>query len=206
MCYAPRAPEIQGEARDTLIALLSQVRGAKEAAIAAQDEDSANAALSCESVCLAAIHELGVWIALREDKAHAAWDHLVDAQRAVADAVRAHSWGEVFQDRADHLADVERTLFPPMVFFSIGFTESYSECTLCGEEYGTCSHVVGRAYAGKFCSRRIKSATVEDVSIVDRPANKRCRVYTVAIGDLTRDWLTQRICDGNGVPTSQFGE
>ena len=56
-----------------------------------------------------------------------------------------------------------------------------------------CDHLRGRAYMGKECLRCIKQAKLLEVSLVDNPANKRCRIISLTDGDgVERDFLTLR--------------
>ena len=66
----------------------------------------------------------------------------------------------------------------------------YSECSICGKEYGECNHVRGKAYMGKFCSRILKDFEAKDVSFVNEPASKRHRVIAFTDNGVTRDFLT----------------
>ena len=124
--------------------------------------------------------EMRMWISLREQRFHAAWEALVSAQYAAHFAAR---WLPDFapaQDIDEHLAAVERTIFPKQRFLSPGFIsdESQAECTLCHAVAGECDHIPGEIYAGEVAARNIRGiVAMRELSLVDNPANKHARVF-----------------------------
>ena len=55
-----------------------------------------------------------------------------------------------------------------------------------------CNHIKGKLYGGELCVRVITEMELEEVSLVDVPANKQCRVLTTAYNGKTVDTLTLR--------------
>jgi len=159
-----------------------------------EDEDNANALLALQTMALALRSELEMFIALKEERAGEAWDHLVSAQNRARAALRAHSIADPFEPYSERLHAMEEILFPPQLFLSPGIVVGHSECSLCREEYGECGHIAGRAYMGEFCTRVIHEAErVDEISVVEQPADKRRRVFAVANSDgVKRDPLTWR--------------
>jgi len=77
-----------------------------------------------------------MWILLKEEKPDEAWDKLVSAQMAAADAVRAHMGFAHLETQAQRLEEIERLVFPRQVFVSAGIIVQHQECSICGNEYG----------------------------------------------------------------------
>jgi hypothetical protein len=104
-------------------------------------------------VAEAFINELNMWIALKEEKYAKAWDFLVEAQMAATNAMQAHCIADHLESYVVRLSAVEEIIFPNHGFLSIGAIVQKSECTICGQEYGTCDHLVGEPYMGELCCR-----------------------------------------------------
>jgi hypothetical protein len=193
-CFMTKAKELQEEARDMLTKLYDEAHSLKLDIISQEDEDAANAMLSFEEIITALRDELNMWIALKEDNPGSAWDYLVNAQRNARNALQVHSVGDHLTGYIQHLDILEHVLFPPQKFMSVGIIVLEAECSICGEEYGECDHIKGKPYMGEQCVRIINHvAQLEDVSIVDNPANKHCRIISFSDGDVMRDLLTWRV-------------
>lgn len=192
-CFMSRAKEFQLHSCRQLEELRAEASSLKKEMVKVQDEDSANALLSFEEMITALASELKMWIALKEDDPNSAWDFLIDAQAAARTAMQAHSIANHLDSYLQRLNKLERLLFPPQTFFSPGMTIRYSECSICGGEYGECDHVVGRAYMGEMCVRIIKDVELKEVSMVEEPANKRAHMLIISDGDAKRDFLTWRV-------------
>lgn len=193
-CFAARGKEFQIEACQKLDALKQKANALKEQMISLQDGDSANSMLSFEKLIEALINELKMWISLKEDNPNAAWDFLARAQSAARIAMQAHDVANDSTSYIEHLHDLERILFPSQIFLSAGMIVDGSTCSICGKEYGECEHIKGKAYMGKICGRRITTIKeFREVSIVEIPSNKHCRLSAVADKDeIERDCLTWR--------------
>lgn len=192
-CFMSRAKEFQLQSCQQLEGLKAEATSLKKEMVKANDEDSANALLSFEEMIVALTSELKMWVVSKEDDPNSAWNFLIDAQTAARTAMQAHSIANHLDSYLQRLNQLEKLLFPPQTFFSPGMTIKYSECSICGSEYGECDHVVGRAYMGEMCSRHIKNVELREVSLVDEPANKRARIVTITDGSIKRDFLTWRV-------------
>jgi hypothetical protein len=193
LSYITRAKELQLEAIGALKSVGDEVHRAKMNFIDAGAEDAANYLLSQESLITAALHELRMWVGLKEDKPDEAWDDLIYAQSALRNAMRAHTQCADLGEHVEYLESLEQVIFPPQVFMSVGMFIDHSICSICGAEYGECVHLQGRPYMGKLCSRIIDKAIALEVSFVDHPANKHCRVQTLTVDGENRDLLTWRV-------------
>ena len=195
-CFMSRGKEFQQEAVKKLTTFKQKVTSLKEQMIKVKDEDSANTMLSLENLIDAMINELEMWIALKEDDPNKAWDFLISAQSAVRASAQSHSIAINLnaEGYANKLHLLEKLLFPPQMFFSPGFVIEKAECSICGKEYGECEHVVGKAFMGKMCYRKIrKIKEIKEVSIVEEPANKGARMLQFTNDDgVTRDFMTWR--------------
>lgn len=191
-CFMSRAKEFQLQSCRQLEGLRTEASSLKKEMVKVQDEDSANALLSFEEMITALASELKMWVALKEDDPNSAWDFLIDAQTATRTATQAHSVANHLDSYLQRLNQLEKLLFPPQTFLSPGMTIRYSECSICGSEYGECDHVVGRAYMGKMCVRIIKDVELKEVSMVEEPANKQARMHIISDGSAKRDFLTWR--------------
>ena len=145
-------------------------------------EESASDWRKVQEFVRAQREEIRMWIFAGEQNFHASWECLVSAQGAAYWAAR---WLPSFlpaQLLEAHLTAVERVLFPKQMFFSpsLIINERDVECSICSERAGDCDHLVGEIYAGEVASRIIHGIEgVREVSIVEYPANKRSRAFTV---------------------------
>lgn len=85
-----RDSALQKSACTRLQTMLADCGALKSKLVAARHEDAANLLLGFECVANCLIAELTMWILLKEEKPDEAWDNLVSAQMAAADAARAH--------------------------------------------------------------------------------------------------------------------
>src|SRR5260370_5588842 len=99
--------------------------------------------------------------------------------------MRAHPVANHLEGYAAHLAALEEHIFPNHGFYSIGEIVKTSECSICGQEYGACDHLIGKPYMGKICNQRVTEYELEEVSIVTNPGNKHCRVISFTDDDNT---------------------
>lgn len=188
-----RDSTLQQEAVEKLLAFGVSVASEKAAAIDQGNEDYANLLLGCECVSSALVAELRMWLLLKEGKPDAAWEELITAQMASVDAVRAHSGFAHLSEHNKKLEAIEELVFPPQVFISSGMIVGTQECSICGAEYGDCNHLVGKPYMGRFCYIIAKDLSLDHVSIVEHPADKRCRVQHFDVEGGTRNRMTWKI-------------
>jgi hypothetical protein len=193
-CFLSCATELQFEACENLELLKKEASALKKEVVDLNDEDSANALLACEEMIGAIASELKMWIALKNDDAQSAWRHLIEVQGATRSAMQAHSVAHHLQDYIDRLYIMELILFPPQIFFSPGMKVVKASCSICGHEYGECTHVKSKPYMGELCVRHIEQADLQEVSFVPEPANKGARAFAITGKDgLNRNTLTGRI-------------
>jgi len=192
-CFAARAREFQVEAVERLEKLKVKVVDLKAKMIAAQEEDYANQLLSMEEMINALVYELKMWVAFKDDDPHAAWTNIVEAQSSARSAMQAHDIARHLEPYIERLYALEKLLFPPQMFMSAGVVIRRSTCSICGMEYGSCEHLVGKPYMGQICARVIEEADIREVSIVPEPANKHCRILSISDENGTRDLMTWRL-------------
>lgn len=199
MVFAPRALELQEAACARVGVFQQKLLEAKDHAIRQGDETAANKLLSMEVTIGAIGAELEMWVAIKHDAGEEAWTHLVEAQNRCSAAIRIRRqlFGADDTSRLENyykkLLLMERMVFPPQVFCSAGGIAKKRECSICGEPYDDCDHVRGRLYMGKVCGVIITEIELEEVSLVDEPANKYCRVLSFPDGDLHRNKMTWRL-------------
>jgi hypothetical protein len=189
--------ELQREAVRNLKSWHDRLGSLRESHIARHDEPNANAAFRAEMMASGLSSFLMMWVLLKEFKSAEAWKELVEAELdlGIAQRIEADEWTAGFMD---HLLRAERLLFPPQLFYSLGYTYSEAFCTICGERYGDCNHVKGRIYMGRICRRRIPTYKIMEQSLTPYPEDKGCRVEVYArdgkvLCTLTRKELPQEV-------------
>ena len=188
-----RAKELQTEACQKLTGLLDDVSDEKKSAIQAENADYANLLLGCECVAGGILAEITMLIQLKNDDSENAWDSLIDAQSSYASAIRAHRGFQHLTDACNRLDVLEQLFFPPQVFVSSGFIVNTQECSICGSDNDECEHLVLKPYMGRFCVIIARDVMVDHVSIVDHPADKRCRVRQFGVEGGYRNKMTWRV-------------
>lgn len=185
--------EIQVDAIELLDDVLSSLKERKRSAIQSESEDLANALLGCECAAKALRCELQMWLSLKQEDPHAAWDFLIAAQLASMDAARAHSGLQHWAQRHERLSLIQDLIYPRQIFMSAGGEVVDARCSICEAEYGGCDHIRGRPYMGEFCHRKIYRMKLTEVSVVEEPANRMCRVIEMDVDGKRRDTLTWRV-------------
>jgi hypothetical protein len=188
-----RDSDLQRSAVAQLSDLSIKLKNCKQEAIADENEDRANVILGMECVAEAIKAELSMWLLLKEEMPEKAWDNLIAAQTATSGAIRAHRQFAHLENHAERLDAIEKLVFPPQIFLSVGMIVRKEICTICNSDYDACAHVVGMPYWGVFCSRRLENIELDHVSIVENPANKLCRVTRFSVEGGTRNRMTWRI-------------
>lgn len=188
-----RDSNLQREACSLLEDAIQRVLAEKTDAISRHDEDYANLLLGCESVATALLAELKMWLLLKEERPDEAWNHLVAAQMSSIDAARAHEGFRHLEHHNQRLEAIEHLVFPPQVFVSSGMLVKYQECSICGQDYDDCEHLVGKPYMGHFCYIIARDLDLDHVAIVKHPADKRCRIERFGVDGGTRNRMTWRI-------------
>jgi hypothetical protein len=156
-------------------------------------EKEANLIFNLENTLLSFQYELEMLVSIKEDDMDAAWKHLINAQMTIGSVIRNQPNGPTFLDNYVHkLSTYERLLFPTMTFSSVGGIIQESLCSICNDEYDKCNHIKGKVYMGEMCCQIIGKMDLEEISIVDDPANKHCRIMTIQSEGKTYDILTLR--------------
>lgn len=188
-----RDTELQKAAVQALADLSTELETWKKHAIASGNEDVANLILAMECVAACLASEITMYILLKAGKPEKAWDSLVDAQSNARDAIHAHPSFAHIATQVDRLHMIEKIIFPPQMFLSAGLIVERTICTICGQDYEECSHVVGFPYWGFFCRRQLKGIRPDHVALVKNPANKRCRITHYSVEGGMRNRMTYRV-------------
>jgi hypothetical protein len=194
--YLPRGIELQKNSLSHLEAFLKRAVELKQMMIKVSDEESANTMLGLEEYLAAYVGELRMLICLKEDKMEEAWEHLVNAQMFLRSSLQASDITLQFggNNYVQKLYLIEKLFFPPQTFMSTGATATSIQCSICGKDYGKCDHLVGKPYMGKLCYRIIRGIKeFKEVSIVDDPGNKLCRVTAIQDEGHWHNYMTWRI-------------
>ncbi|RKF03871.1 hypothetical protein C8N26_1500 [Tenacibaculum lutimaris] len=136
--------------------------------------------------------EISMIVCLKNNEMNFAWGHLVEAQTLVSVVARNHPFsdGEYLNGFSSKLNLFEKLFFPRMMFASTGAIIKKTRCNICGLEYEECNHMKGRMYSGELCVREIHEAELEEVSMVENPANKLCRQLQVEFDGKMVDTFT----------------
>ena len=188
-----RCSTLQKEAIGSLSTLKERINEMKTAAISEEREEVANILLGYECRVEALIHELRMWILLKEGDPDEAWNELVAAQNASVCATRTHSGFAPVIQHYRRLEVVEKVVFPPQIFVSAGMLIHREQCSICEAPYEDCEHFAGMPYMGEFCHRIVDKASIDHVSIVEHPADKRCRFTDINVKGAKRNRMTWRI-------------
>ncbi|WP_034257683.1 HK97 family phage prohead protease [Altibacter lentus] len=185
--------EIQKDEIDNLISYRQELSQLKEDFKKRKLENEANLVYCIDNSLLALQYELQMLVNIKEDKMSEAWGNLVNAQVIYGTVVRNYPFElESETGYLERLANYEKLLFPNLFFQSAGGIIKKSHCSICNEKYGKCNHLKGRLYNGEMCCRVITEMELEEVSLVDNPANKHCRVLTIETDGKKIDIMTLR--------------
>lgn len=185
--------EIQKDEIKNLINYRQELSNLKEDFKKRKLENEANLIYCIENSLLALEYELQMLVNIKEDKMSEAWENLVNAEVIYRNVVRNYPFKlESETGYLERLADYEKLLFPNLSFHSVGGIIKKSHCSICKEKYGKCNHLKGKLYNGELCCRVITEMELEEISLVDNPANKHCRVLTMEIDGKIIDIMTLR--------------
>lgn len=188
-----RDSDLQRATITKLSECLATLGASKQEAIAQKNEDRANLVLGMECLAKALLAELSMWLLLKAEKPELAWENLVKAQGETSHAIRAHQTFADLENHAKHLDAIEKVVFPPQIFLSAGLIVAKQICSICGQDYEDCPHLVGLPYWGEFCFRRLESVVADHVAIVNDPANKLCRMTHFSVEGGRRNRMTWRV-------------
>ena len=209
LTFAPRGLELQQAMCQEIDEFLGEVAAARKAAAAQSDESNANYALAMELSLKVIWHELQMWICLKSNAGEQAWDDLVEAQyncmRAIDVREQLEGFGtaERLENLLSKLLFIERAVFPPQMFMSVGGVIARRVCSICQRPYDECEHIKGRAYMGELCVTSIEEMDLEEVSLVAEPANKHCRVTHSSDSAGKRNKMTWRVEPGTDTVEDQ---
>lgn len=197
--------EIQKEEIETLTNYRNKLKELKKQFVERNLENEANLIYCIDKSLLAVQYELQMLVNIKEDKMREAWGNLVNAQVIYGTVVRNYPFElETTIGYVERLEVYEKLLFPKMFFSSVGGIIKKSNCSICKESYGKCNHIKGRLYNGELCVREISEMELEEVSLVDVPANKHCITLTTTINNKTVDLITlreQELSSSNPTPS-----
>ncbi len=185
-----RSIEFQKKSIEKLRVFLQELGERKKQAIELKKEDEANRILYYENIIKTLSEELKMWIAFKNDDPQSAWDNLINAQSNLRAALLSIDVGDLLDHYVEKLYHLEKHLFPPLLFMSVGAKPKVKSCSICKQNYDDCEHIKGYPYMGKLCYVIIEKAELEEVSIVDVPANKHCRVLETTNNGVKRDFMT----------------
>lgn len=185
--------ELQKKEIENLELYINELSAQKKDFASKNNENEANLIYCFERLAMIIQSELKMLVCLKEDEMAQAWDTLVDCQVNLGTIMRNYPFES---DHLEHylkrLDSYEKTLFPKMVFHSVGGFVKKSHCSICKADYGDCDHIKGKFYNGEMCSRHITEMELEEVSMVENPANKHCRLLFRETNGIKIDVLTMR--------------
>jgi hypothetical protein len=186
LCAATALSVLQQQTQE-LEELQAKLRIGKIAANQNAADGLANEMLGRECLVGAMVHEAKMWIALREGRAHDAWDAFVDAEEHLCVAMRTPISSEFVHLYSGRFERLQAVLFPDMVFVSCGYNHDGGRCTICGATLQSCPHVKGRIYAGQVCAEcDMTRFDLDHVAIVAHPMSKHCYITRYRHAD--EDW------------------
>lgn len=185
--------EIQKEEIEILINYRNELNELKKEFLNRNLENEANLVYCIDNSLLAIQYELQMLVNIKEDKMSEAWENLVNAQVIYGTVVRNFPFGFECEDGyLIRLNDYEKLLFPKLHFQSVGGIIKKSHCSICEQHPSKCNHITGKLYNGELCCRVISEMQVEEISFVENPANKHCRMLTIEQNGKKIDVLTLR--------------
>jgi hypothetical protein len=185
-----RSIEFQKMSVDKLSVFLQELRGLKKQAVELKNEEEANRILYYENIIKTFTEELKMWIAFKNNDPQSAWDNLINAQSSLRAALLSIEVGDLLDHYVEKLDQLEKHLFPQLLFMSVGAKPIVKSCSICKQDYDDCEHIKGYPYLGELCHVVIEKSELEEVSIVEIPANKHCRILTTIQDGVERDYMT----------------
>jgi hypothetical protein len=144
-----------------------------------------------ELLISALISELEMIINLKENDMNNAWISLIKAQTDASLAANNNPFElNNIEGYINKLQMYEQSLFPELMFCSVGGIIKKAVCSICKCDYDDCDHMKGKLYNGNLCLREIHEMDLEEVSIVKNPASKLSRILTTEYKNETVDVFT----------------
>lgn len=154
-------------------------------------DDELNLIAFFELLISSLISELEMIIHLKNDEMDFAWTSLIKAQTDAAFASSNHPINpNQLHGYINKLNMYEKSLFPEMMFSSVGGIIKKARCSICQDDYDECDHMKGKIYKGELCIKEIHEMELEEVSIVENPASKMNRVLQTIFKNETVDVFT----------------
>jgi len=163
---------------------LKELKLYKRQAIELQNEYLANRFFHMQCMLNSMRSSLNMWIELKKQNFHNAWDRLIDAQEYLTIAFKIDDY-EGIRNMEKFLSNIENSIFPGWAFYnSPGQTETIGNCSVCNKIFSICDHIENNIYMGQLC-RRINIEIIEfhHSSLVERPKNRRCIVTKISNDD-----------------------
>ncbi len=156
-------------------------------------ENGANLVYCIDNSLLAVKYELQMLINIKKDKMSEAWGNLVNAQISYGTVISNYPLEFVSENGyMERLLSYEKLLFPYLFFQSAGGIIKKSHCSICKQSLSKCDHIKGKLYMGEMCCRIITEMELDEVSLVENPSNKHCRVLTIEQNGKKIDIMTLR--------------
>jgi hypothetical protein len=185
--------EIQKEEIQVIEDYIKELLELKKKFVSKRLENEANLVFCLENSLKVLQKELEMLVHIKEDKMSQAWGDLVNAQVIFGNVVKNYPFDSQFLNSyLERLMNYEKLLFPELHFQSAGGIIKKSKCSICDDDFQKCDHIKGRLYFGEMCYRIITEMELEEISFVDNPANKHCRVLTIELDGKTIDIMTLR--------------
>jgi len=185
--------EIQKQEIECLENYLQKLSEIKKEFVSKKLENEANLIYCIENSAKVIQLEIQMLVDIKEDNMDKAWFNLVSAQNLFGTVLSNYPFDfEHLKGYYERLENYEKLLFPKMQFHSVGGIIKESKCSICNSDYGSCEHLKGKLYNGDLCCRIITEMELEEVSIVENPANKLCRTLSYGINGINTDFLTLR--------------
>lgn len=183
---------LQKEEKDTLKTFMDKAEVIRKSNTKKFTEPELNLILCLIISAEAVQSEISMLVNLKEGDMDAAWSNLISAQNQTSIVASNHPFcnGDYLNGYLARLEAYEKVIFPKMMFASIGGIIRETKCSICKEDYEECDHLKGKMYNGELCVREIHKIDLEEVSIVENPANKLYRVLTTQRNGETVDLLT----------------
>lgn len=185
--------EIQRDEIEVIKNYINELANLKKEFVAKKLESESNLVFCIENSLKVVQFELEMLVFIKEDKMAEAWGKLVDAQIILGNVVRNYPFEtNTLDGYLKRLNNYEKLLFPELYFQSVGGVIKKSKCSICNKDYDNCDHIKGKLYMGELCCRLIEEQELEEVSLVENPANKHCRVLSIESDGKTIDIMTLR--------------
>lgn len=185
--------ELQEEEIKTLESYREDLKTLKKGFVDRNLENEANLVYCIENSLLAIQYELQMLVHIKKDKMSEAWGSLVNAQVTYGTVISNYPFELVSENGyMERLMSYEKLLFPNLFFQSAGGIIKKSHCSICKQSLSKCEHIKGKLYMGEICCRIITEMELEEVSFVENPANKHCRILTIEHNGKKIDIMTLR--------------